>query len=72
MTIDTPTDAELAGGTLRMMRKAHHLTLADLAAAVGVTQSHLSRVETGERVASEGLLVRVAAVFAALPSQESP
>jgi transcriptional regulator with XRE-family HTH domain len=50
-----------------MIRKSHGLTLAELATAVGVTISHLSRVETGERVASEGLLLRVANHLATLP-----
>lgn len=63
----TPTDPELAGQTLRMMRKTHGLTLVELAVAVGVTSSHLSRVETGERVASEGLLLRIADHLATLP-----
>jgi transcriptional regulator with XRE-family HTH domain len=62
----------LAGRTLRMMREAHHTSLRDLAARAGVSPSHLSRVESGERPATADLTARLCAVIADLPTaQES-
>lgn len=63
----------LAGQTLRMMRKAHGASLRDIAAAAGVSPSHLSRVESGERPATGDLTARLCDVIANLPApaQES-
>lgn len=58
----------LAGRTLRMMREAHHASLRDVAAAAGVSPSHLSRVESGERPATADLTARLCAVIAELPT----
>lgn len=61
----------LVGRTFRMMREAHNLGLRELAAMVGVSPSHLSRVEQGERSASPELYQRVIDTFAALPSERA-
>lgn len=53
-----------------MMREAHGVGLRDLAAMVGVSPSHLSRVESGERSASPELYERVVDTFATLPAPE--
>lgn len=65
---NTPTATELAGRTLRMMREAHGVTLRTMAARVGVSPSHLSRIESGERAAGAELTVRLCEEIAALPS----
>lgn len=57
----------LAGRTLKMMREAHGATLRDVAAPAGVSVSHLSRVESGERPATADLTARICDVIANLP-----
>lgn len=57
-----------AGRTLRMMREAHGVSLRFIAAAVDVTPGHLSRVESGERPASDELTQRICDVIAMLPA----
>ena len=56
----------LAGRTLRMMREAHGVSLRKMAARVGVSPSHLSRVESGERAAGADLTDRICTVVAEL------
>ena len=51
-----------------MMRKAHGVNLRDMAERVGISASHLSRVESGERPASPGLTDRICSVIAELPA----
>jgi transcriptional regulator with XRE-family HTH domain len=58
----------LAGRTLRMMRETHRVSLRDLAATVGISASHLSRVESGERPATADLTERLCAAIAGLPA----
>lgn len=65
-----PSPAVLAGRTLRMMRKAHGVNLRDMAERVGISASHLSRVESGERPASPGLTDRICDEIAKLPAPE--
>lgn len=60
----------MAGDTIRMLRKTHGINQRDLAALVGITTSHLSRVETGERPASPGLMTRIVAALASLPVKD--
>lgn len=50
---ETPTPAELAGRTFRMMREAHGLPLREVAAAVACSPSTLSRIELGRREAGD-------------------
>jgi len=57
----------LAGRTFRMMREAHRVTGQELAGIVGISPSHLSRVETGTRKASAELSERLCDVIANLP-----
>jgi len=57
----------LAGRTLRMMRETHKVGLREMAALVGVSASHLSRVESGERPATGDLTARLCEVIASLP-----
>lgn len=64
-----PTPQELAGRTLKMMREAHHVGLRELAALVGVSPSHLSRVERGERSAGDSLTARICDAIATLPAE---
>lgn len=49
-----------------MMREAHGVSLRKMAAEVGVSPSHLSRVESGERAAGADLTDRICAVVAQL------
>lgn len=53
-----------------MMRQAHRLGVRELAGMVGISASHLSRVESGERAASEELTDRICDVIAQLPAPE--
>src|SRR5437762_13813882 len=41
----------LVGQRIRQLRKSRHLTQADLASRIGITQSDLSRMESGEHKA---------------------
>ena len=52
------------------MREAHHVGLRELADRVGISASHLSRVEKGERAASDDLTERICDALAALPAPE--
>lgn len=47
---------------LREFRKSQSMTQADLAKRVGVKKPTISRIETGERVPSVGLIKRIIAV----------
>ena len=38
----------LVGQRIRQLRKSRHLTQADLASRIGITQSDLSRMESGD------------------------
>jgi transcriptional regulator with XRE-family HTH domain len=51
------------GDRLRAAREACGLTLDQLAASVGVSKAHLSRLESGDRQPSVGILVEVAAAL---------
>ena len=53
-----------------MMRQAHGETLRSLAAKIGISESHLSRVESGERPATAELTDRICKVIAELPAPE--
>lgn len=50
-----------------MMREAHHVGLREMARTVGISPSHLSRVESGERAAGPDLMDRLCDVIAQLP-----
>lgn len=60
----------LAGRTLRMMRETHRVGLREMAELAGVSASHLSRVESGERPATADLTARLCDVIASLPAAE--
>lgn len=68
-TLRTPPEV-LAGRTLRMMRNTHGVNLRDMAALVGISAGHLSRVESGQRPASPGLVDRICDALAALPTEK--
>jgi transcriptional regulator with XRE-family HTH domain len=51
------------GDRLRAAREARGLTLDQLSAATGVSKAHLSRLESGERQPSVGILVELAAAL---------
>jgi transcriptional regulator with XRE-family HTH domain len=51
------------GGRLRAAREARGLTLDQLSASVSVSKAHLSRLESGDRQPSVGILVEVAAAL---------
>jgi transcriptional regulator with XRE-family HTH domain len=55
--------ASALGDRLRAAREARRLTLDQLSAAVGVSKAHLSRLESGDRQPSVGILVEVAAAL---------
>lgn len=60
----------LVGRTFRMMREAHKVGLRELAAEVGVSPSHLSRIESGERSPGPDLYERIVDTFSSLPAPE--
>jgi transcriptional regulator with XRE-family HTH domain len=51
------------GERLRAAREARGLTLDQLSVSVGVSKAHLSRLESGDRQPSVGILVEVAAAL---------
>jgi transcriptional regulator with XRE-family HTH domain len=53
----------LVGQKIRQIRKSRHLTQADLAARIGVTQSDLSRMENGEYKVGLDTLFKILHVF---------
>src|SRR5258706_10225158 len=53
----------LVGQKIRQIRKSRHLTQADLAAKIGVTQSDLSRMENGEYKVGLATLLKILQVF---------
>ena len=59
----------LVGQKIRQIRKSRHLTQADLAARIGVTQSDLSRMENGEYKVGLDVLFRILQVFELSMSQ---
>lgn len=58
----------VAMSTLRTLRKARKLTLEDVAAGVGTTAGHLSKIERGVTAPSLDLLRDLAAYFGQTPS----
>ena len=54
-----------------MMREAHKASLRFVAAEAGISPSHLSRVESGERPATAELTARLCEVIANLPTAEA-
>lgn len=63
--VNRETDDVLAGvgPRLRALRRDHGLTLAALAAATGVSESTLSRLESGQRRATLELLLPLARIY---------
>jgi transcriptional regulator with XRE-family HTH domain len=53
----------LVGQRIRQLRKSRHLTQADLASRIGITQSDLSRMESGEYKVGLDTLFRILQVF---------
>src|SRR5262245_9653704 len=53
----------LVGQRIRQVRKSRHLTQADLASRIGITQSDLSRMESGEYKVGLDTLFRILQVF---------
>jgi transcriptional regulator with XRE-family HTH domain len=56
--VDRKTDDDVldaVGPRLRALRRDRGITLADLAATTGVSESTLSRLESGQRQPSEGV-----------------
>lgn len=58
-----PTQILIVGQKIRQIRKSRHLTQADLAARIGVTQSDLSRMENGEYKVGLDTLFKILQVF---------
>ncbi|WP_405656461.1 helix-turn-helix domain-containing protein [Streptomyces sp. RK9] len=54
---------DAVGPRLRALRRERGITLADLAAATGVSESTLSRLESGQRRASLELLLPLARIY---------
>jgi DNA-binding Xre family transcriptional regulator len=65
-----PPGPVLAGRTLRMIRNTHGVGLRQVAKMVGISASHLSRVESGERPATPDLMNRICDALATLPVPE--
>jgi transcriptional regulator with XRE-family HTH domain len=61
--IPRPAQILLVGQKIRQIRKSRHLTQADLATRIGVTQSDLSRMENGEYKVGLDTLFRILQVF---------
>ena len=59
----------LVGQKIRQIRKSRHLTQADLAARIGITQSDLSRMENSEYKVGLDTLFRILQVFELSMSQ---
>ena len=53
----------LVGQRIRQLRKSRHLTQADLASRIGITQSDLSRMESGEYKVGLDTLFKILHVF---------
>src|SRR5512135_854507 len=53
----------LVGQRIRQLRKSRHLTQAELAGRIGVTQSDLSRMESGEYKVGLDTLFKILQVF---------
>lgn len=51
------------GEALRLVRSFHEVSQSDLAAALGISRSYLSEIESGKKVPSLELLQRYAAHF---------
>jgi len=60
---ETEDVLEVVGPRLRALRRARGLTLADLAARTGVSESTLSRLESGQRRATLELLLPLARTY---------
>jgi transcriptional regulator with XRE-family HTH domain len=58
-----PSQILLVGQKIRQIRKSRHLTQADLAGRIGVTQSDLSRMENGEYKVGLDTLFKILQVF---------
>ena len=61
--VPRPVQILLVGQKIRQIRKSRHLTQADLAAQIGVTQSDLSRMENGEYKVGLDTLFKILQVF---------
>ncbi|MBL8540874.1 MAG: helix-turn-helix transcriptional regulator, partial [Betaproteobacteria bacterium] len=48
------------GGTIRELRQKDHLTIADVAAQVGISRGMLSKIENGQTATSLDTLSRIA------------
>ena len=49
---DSTVRIEVLGEELRRLREASQLTLTEVVARIGISESHLSRIEKGKRVPS--------------------
>ena len=63
MSLSRIPQIRLVGQKIRQIRKSRHLTQADLAAQIGVTQSDLSRMENGEYKVGLDTLFRILQIF---------
>ena len=61
--METNLAVSALGDRLRAAREARGLTLDQMSAATGVSKAHLSRLESGERQPSVGILVELAAAL---------
>lgn len=61
---------ELTGAQLQMMRVTHKLSQRQLAPLLGITHTHLSRIESGKRDLTDPMKRQVAVVLAQLPAPE--
>lgn len=61
--VSRPAQILLVGQKIRQIRKSRHLTQAELAARIGITQSDLSRMENGEYKVGLDTLFRILQVF---------
>jgi transcriptional regulator with XRE-family HTH domain len=63
MNTQRPNPAPLVGKKIRQLRKDRHLTQAELASRMGIQQSDLCRMETGEYKVSLEALFKILRIF---------
>ena len=56
-------DSKAYGRRLKQLRRQHHITQEKLAAALGITDVHLRRIESGSSVGSMELVIEMAEYF---------
>ncbi len=56
-------DMDKFGGKLSHLRQRHGLSQSQLAELIGVTRTHVSRMERGEKIPNIAMLLKIANIF---------